>query len=49
MKTAPLPGIPARYPSTCPRCEAAIQPNDRIYFRRGEPVHVGCQSGGRDE
>lgn len=44
-RTAPQPGIPARYPDYCGRCSEAIGVGDRIVFHRGRPIHVGCASG----
>lgn len=41
----PLPGIAARHPSYCGRCDVLIVPGERIVFARGRAVHVGCASG----
>ncbi len=45
----PQPGIPAKYASECQRCGLGVRPGDRIVFRRGHPIHVGCASGGDDQ
>lgn len=45
----PEPGIPARWPDTCPRCSDPINPADRIVFSRGRPIHVRCANGGDDQ
>lgn len=44
----PLPGIEARYSDVCTTCKGDIEPGDRVFYRRGRPVHVGCQSGADD-
>ena len=45
----PLPGLEARYPDLCPVCHDDIEPGQRIFYRRGRPVHCSCQGGARDE
>ena len=35
----------AKYPGMCPTCKGAIEPGDRIYWRRGaKPSHVDCET-----
>lgn len=47
--TDPQPGILARHHDDCPRCEAPINPGDRIIFTRGRPTHVTCANGSDDQ
>lgn len=38
----PQPGIPARYPADCKRCNEGIAKGDRIVFEQGDAVHAAC-------
>lgn len=45
----PLPGIAAKHPGQCDRCNGPIARNDRIVFVRGHAIHCRCASGADDE
>lgn len=47
-RPTPQPGIPARWPTDCPRCDDPIGAGERIVFQRGRPIHCRCVSGGDD-
>lgn len=52
MKTRaadPKPGLAAKHPSYCGRCDVLIAPGERIVFARGRAVHVACASGQEDK
>jgi hypothetical protein len=44
--TAPPPGLAARWPGICRRCEQSYGVGDRVVYSRGEPIHCHCASGG---
>lgn len=43
------PGRRAKYPGRCDRCPNPIEVGQRVVFRNGHPIHVGCASGADDE
>lgn len=43
--TDPQPGIAAKYPSTCHRCDEPINVGDRIAYVRGRAIHARCMNG----
>jgi hypothetical protein len=48
--TDPQPGMVAQWSGWCDRCGGpVVRGVSRIYFHRGNPVHVECASGADDE
>jgi hypothetical protein len=46
----PQPGLMAQFTTDCYRCgEPIVRGHDRMVFRRGHAIHVGCASGADDE
>ena len=45
----PQPGIAAKFPGSCARCDEGIARGDLVVFQRGAYIHVGCASGADDQ
>lgn len=45
-ETDPQPGMVAQWSGDCRKCgEPVVRGESRIYFHRGDPVHVECAPG----